>query len=52
MKLLLASLQVNPTLAAQTSSFARHRNYGYASSQELLVCTHQAEFYYFEGSEE
>lgn len=36
-------LQFN--LVAPATSFARHRNYSYASSQELVASTHQIYFH-------
>jgi len=41
-----ASIRLQGILAAPAASFARQRNYGYASSQELTAGTHQNNFRY------
>lgn len=38
------SIRLQSILAAPVASFARQRNYGYASSQELTTDTHQKVF--------
>ena len=40
------SFMLQPILVAPIASFARQHNYGYASSQELTLGTHQDSFHY------